>query len=276
MTLNKADHFFLINSVHYYTMAANRPVVLITGANQGIGFETAKLIAKANKHTVILGSRDKAKGIAARQSIIDTGDVDAEHIHFLQLDIQDDNSILAAAEHVKGKFGVLDILINNAGKVAVPGESLSETRARWRDCLDLNVVSQALVTDVFAPLLKESTYEKRRVIFISTSISSITFNNTVFKDGESGPNYKQAPYPIYKSSKSALNMLAQCYHMGEFENTGVAVVVACPGFAKTAFAGYIGNTTPEEAGNTIMSRLEGENTDVDGKFFLPDNSICPW
>src|SRR5688572_5372847 len=133
MTLNKADHFFLINSVHYYTMAANRPVVLITGANQGIGFETAKLIAKANKHTVILGSRDKAKGIAARESIIDTGDVDAEHIHFLQLDIQDDNSILAAAEHVKGKFGVLDILINNAGKVAVPGESLSETRARWRD-----------------------------------------------------------------------------------------------------------------------------------------------
>lgn len=252
-------------------MTTSRPVVLVTGANQGIGFATVKLLAKTNQYTVILGSRDIEKGNTARKEIIDSEKVDAEYIHTVQLDVQNDESILAAAEHVKTKFGVLDVLINNAGKTAIAGDSVSENRAKWLDCLDLNVVSAAMVTDVFAPLLKRSTYSKRRVIFVSTSISSITLNNE-----PEGANYKQAPYPIYKSSKTALNMLAQCYYKGEFLDTGVAVVLACPGFAKTAFAGYIGFMTPEESGDIVVSRLDGDNNEVNGKFFLSDGSVSPW
>lgn len=252
-------------------MSSTRPIVLITGANQGIGFESAKLIGKANKHTIILTSRDEQKGNDARQAIIDSGDVDPEHVHTVQLDVQNDDSILAAAEFVQTKFGKLDILINNAGKVVVPGETISETRARWHDCLDLNVVAPGLVTDVFTPLLKKSTYEKRRVIFVTTSISSITYNA-----GPDGMNYKQAPYPIYKSSKTALNMLAQCYYTGEFAGTGIATVLACPGFARTAFANYIGTMTPEESGRVIQNRLEGSNDEVNGQFILPDGTFAPW
>lgn len=252
-------------------MASTRPIALITGANQGIGFATALLLAKANTHTVLLTSRSEEKGKTARQSILDSSDINPEHIHSIQLDVQDDKSILAAFEHIQKSFGVIDILINNAGKTAWAGASISETRAAWKDCLDLNVISPAIVTDTFAPLLKKSTYPNRRVIFVSTSISSITLNA-----GPDGPNYKQAPYPIYKSSKTALNMLAQCYHKGEFLDTGVAVVLACPGFAKTAFAGYIGYMTPEESGQVVVNRLAGENAEVDGKFFLPDGSVCPW
>lgn len=64
--------------------------------------------------------------------------------------------------------------------------------------------------------------------------------------------------------------------MGEFENIGVVVVVVCFGFVKMVFVGYIGNIILEEVGNIIMSWLEGENIDVDGKFFLFDNLICLW
>ncbi|KAH8169369.1 short chain dehydrogenase domain-containing protein [Sarocladium implicatum] len=252
-------------------MTTSRPVVLVTGANQGIGFATVKLLAKTNQYNVILTSRDANKGKAARQEILDSESVESECLHAVQLDVQNDESILAAAELIKTDFGVVDILINNAGKTAIAGESVSENRAKWLDCLDLNVVSAAMVTDVFAPLLKKSTYSKRRVIFVSTSISSITLNNE-----PEGANYKQAPYPIYKSSKTALNMLAQCYSRGEFLDTGVAVVLACPGFAKTAFAGYIGYMAPEESAAIIVSRLDGDNDQVDGKFFLSDNSLSPW
>ena len=117
-------------------MTTSRPVVLVTGANQGIGFATVKLLAKTNQYTVILGSRDIEKGNTARKEIIDSEKVDAEYIHTVQLDVQNDESILAAAERVKTKFGVLDVLINNAGKTAIAGDSVSENRAKWLDCFE--------------------------------------------------------------------------------------------------------------------------------------------
>ena len=212
------------------------------------------------------------QGDAARESIISSGS-GPDRVTVLQLDIQSDDSIRAAGEEVRSKFGRLDVLINNAGKTSPAAGQAPDPRATWRDVLDLNVASQGIVTDEFAPLLKKSTYERRRVIFVSTSISSITNNN----DTKVQMNYNQAPYPIYKSSKAALNMLAGCYHMGEFSGTGVATVVACPGFVKTAFAGYIGYKKPEEGGQSIADRvIKGSNEEVDGKFILDDGSLSPW
>src|ERR1700756_2997579 len=84
----------------------NRPVALITGANQGIGFQIAKELAAKN-FTVLVGSRDYVRGEEAAKT------VDGE-AYALQLDVTDPASIAAAAERVRNEFGRLDVLINNA------------------------------------------------------------------------------------------------------------------------------------------------------------------
>src|ERR1700747_2572081 len=84
----------------------NKPVALITGANQGIGLQIANDLAAKN-FTVLVGSRDYARGEEAVKTI--EGDA-----HALQLDVTDQASIAAAVERLGNEFGRLDVLINNA------------------------------------------------------------------------------------------------------------------------------------------------------------------
>src|SRR5258707_10072433 len=86
---------------------------LITGANKGIGLETARLLG-ARGTTVLLGCRDAERGRAA-EAELRAGGADA---HSLTLDVTDEDSILAAAKRIEADHGHLDILINNAGIVA--------------------------------------------------------------------------------------------------------------------------------------------------------------
>jgi NAD(P)-dependent dehydrogenase (short-subunit alcohol dehydrogenase family) len=86
-------------------------IALITGANKGIGFETARQLAQSGGVHVLLASRDRAKGVDAALKLQGEGlDVEA-----LTLDVTDASSISDAAKEVGRKFGHLDILINNAG-----------------------------------------------------------------------------------------------------------------------------------------------------------------
>src|SRR5215469_9035687 len=100
----------------------NKPVALITGANQGIGLQIAKDLAAKN-FTVLVGSRDYARGEEAAKTI----DGDA---HALQLDVTDQTSIAAAAERVRKEFSRLDVLINNAAIThhtrRLPGETVED------------------------------------------------------------------------------------------------------------------------------------------------------
>src|SRR6202161_1817865 len=103
-------------------------IALITGANKGIGLTIAKNLAKHGL-TVLVGSRDLAKGETAAQGI----DGDA---HAIQLDVTDQASIDAAADRVREEFGRLDVLINNAGiSHATPWEEMPgntfEEKAQW-------------------------------------------------------------------------------------------------------------------------------------------------
>jgi uncharacterized oxidoreductase len=85
-------------------------IALITGANKGIGFGTARLLG-ARGMTVLIGARDEARGAEAEQALRDGG-ADAR---FVQLDVTDEKSVVRAAEWISAEFGRLDILINNAG-----------------------------------------------------------------------------------------------------------------------------------------------------------------
>ena len=90
--------------------------VLITGANTGLGFETVKsLLQSSNKYTILLGGRNIEKANAAVKEAQTAVPENPSTITTVQVDIEDDNSIAQAFEHISSQFGHLDVLINNAG-----------------------------------------------------------------------------------------------------------------------------------------------------------------
>jgi NAD(P)-dependent dehydrogenase (short-subunit alcohol dehydrogenase family) len=96
---------------------ASNPVILITGANTGLGFETVKSLCQSPKaYTILLGGRSIDKANAAAKETQAEFPKSPSVITTVQVDIEDDNSISQAFEHVAIQYGRLDVLINNAGK----------------------------------------------------------------------------------------------------------------------------------------------------------------
>jgi NAD(P)-dependent dehydrogenase (short-subunit alcohol dehydrogenase family) len=89
---------------------SNKRIALVTGANKGIGYETARQLANQGV-AVLIGARDERRGKEAAAKLQSEG-LDAQ---FLQLDITDEKTHEAARRFIEDKFGKLDILVNNAG-----------------------------------------------------------------------------------------------------------------------------------------------------------------
>lgn len=139
----------------------NERIALVTGANQGVGFQVAKELA-ANGVTVFLGSRDLERGKDAAKQI-------GSGATAIQIDVTDRGSIEAAAETIRKQFGRLDLLVNNAaisntnkGDLALEeyarisrasNAPLDEVRAVW----ETNVFGALSVYQVMLPLLRQSS-----------------------------------------------------------------------------------------------------------------------
>jgi NAD(P)-dependent dehydrogenase (short-subunit alcohol dehydrogenase family) len=220
----------------------NKPVALITGANQGIGLQIAKELAAKN-FTVLVGSRDYARGAEAAKTI--DGEARA-----LQLDVTDRASITAAAERVRKEFGRLDLLVNNAAIAHTrrqPGMSVEEyvklTRPsvvsldEIRAVFETNVFGVVAVTQAMLPLLREAP--AARIVNVSSSVGSLTRNS------DPAFHYRSIFGPVYPASKTALNAMTLAMAI-ELESTGIKVNAACPGFTKTNLNNYTGTQTVEE------------------------------
>ena len=204
----------------------NSRIALITGANKGIGLETARQLALNHYCTVLIGARDQTKGEAAAGRLREEG-LDARP---LLLDVTDRSSIEKAVAAVEQEFGRLDILINNAGTMLDnPAAKVSEqTLEVWRKTFETNFFGVVAVTQAFLPLLLKS--EAGRIVNVSSILGSISLHadpRSVIYDNK---------IPAYSCSKAALNAYAVQLAY-ELKSTSIKVNAAHPGWVKTELGG---------------------------------------
>jgi NAD(P)-dependent dehydrogenase (short-subunit alcohol dehydrogenase family) len=214
-------------------------ITLITGANKGIGFETARQLG-ARGMTVLVGARDEARGRAA-EARLRAEDIDAHHVG---LDVTDVKSALTAAEWIDTRYGRLDVLVNNAG-IAVRGGLPSATSLdAMREVFETNVFGVITVTNAMLPLLRRAA--SARIVNVSSEIGSLTFMSD-----PSSPAWQLPPSIPYPASKSALNMVTAMYAR-ELRDTPVKVNAANPGYCATDLNGHSGFRTAAEGASVSV------------------------
>jgi NAD(P)-dependent dehydrogenase (short-subunit alcohol dehydrogenase family) len=200
---------------------------LITGANKGLGFETARQLIAAG-HRVWIGARDPGRGHRAADEL---------GAGFVQLDVTDDASVATAVETV----GELDVLVNNAGISGGRITPSDATAEDMRGVYETNVFGVVRVLHAFIPLLEGSSAPV--VVNVSSGVGSLG----LAADPE-GP-WRDANYPVYASSKAALNMLTIRY-AAAFPRMRINSVD--PGFTATDFNRHRGTQTVEEGAEAIV------------------------
>ena len=204
-------------------------IALITGANKGIGFETARLLAERGM-TVLLGARNPELGQAAAAKL---------GVEFIQIDVTDEESIREAAARIEEHHGRLDVLINNAGIARAgngdAGWTPSTTSvAAMRAVYETNVFGVVAVTNAMLPLLRKAS--AGRIVNVSSEVGSISQS--------ADPDSPIAKFSAisYPSSKTALNMITVQYAK-ELRDTPIKVNAANPGYCATDLNGNSGFRT---------------------------------
>ncbi|MBX3374530.1 MAG: SDR family oxidoreductase [Phycisphaeraceae bacterium] len=206
--------------------AQRERIALITGANRGIGLETARQLLPLG-YTVILGARDAQRGRRAAEQLRGGGE---DAVSSIPLDVECREQVEAAAREIDSRFGRLDVLINNAGVALREGDTGASTTSEGilRRTFDVNFFALVMVTQVMLPLLRRS--EAGRIVNLSSVLGSL---------GEhADPNSMVYDYkPIaYDASKAAVNMFT--IHLAhELRGTAIKVNAAHPGWVRTEMGG---------------------------------------
>ncbi len=223
---------------------------LITGANKGLGYETARRLI-ADGHDVWVGARDAERGSAAADEL---------GARFVQLDVTDDASVAAAVETV----GALDVLVNNAGIVGNRVSPADTGPEDLRYVYETNVLGPVRVFQAFRPALERSANPV--VVMVSSGMGSIEWTNDPERVESSIVSL------TYPSSKSALNMittqLAKAF-------PAMRINAADPGYTATDFNNHRGFQTVEE-GAEIIVRLASLGADGPTGTFSNSAGPVPW
>ena len=201
-----------------------KKIALVTGANKGIGFETAKQLGKEGI-TIIAASRNKERGLAAVEQLKSEG-IDVE---FLQLDIDNNADIRFAYEYILNKYGKLDILVNNAGiQIESKEWGINNTtdidEKALRATLDTNFFNIVKLTNTLLPLIRKS--EAGRIVNLSSILGSLGLHSD-----PNSPIYSSKLF-AYDTSKTALN--SYTVHLASaLAGTAIKVNSAHPGWVKT-------------------------------------------
>jgi NAD(P)-dependent dehydrogenase (short-subunit alcohol dehydrogenase family) len=194
-------------------------IALISGANKGIGLETARQLGTRGG-TVLAGARDPGRGREAERTLQAAGC----SARYIPLDVTDSGSVQQAADWIDREYGRLDILVNNAG--IARGNPVGETDlAVMQEVYEVNVFGVIRVTNAMLPLLRRAP--AARIVNVSSEVGSIA--------SQTDPASPLAQMPAslaYPSSKAAVNMITAMYAK-ELRDTPIKVNAANPGYTKT-------------------------------------------
>jgi NAD(P)-dependent dehydrogenase (short-subunit alcohol dehydrogenase family) len=251
-------------------MAKNGKVAFITGANRGLGLETARELGKQGI-VVILGSRDSKKGEAAAAKLRDEG-INAESLGF---DVTKSKDHQKAYDYLAKKYGRLDILVNNAGvlkedQVSTTGPAPNATSAvspqTLRETFETNFFAPVALTQKLLPLIRKAP--AGRIVNVSSILGSLALHS----DPKS-PIYSFKSF-AYDSSKAALN--AFTVHLAhELRDNKIKVNSAHPGWVKTEMGGPNAPMEVSEGGKTSAQLATLADDGPSGGFFHLGQPL-PW
>ncbi|MEV6348113.1 SDR family NAD(P)-dependent oxidoreductase [Actinoplanes sp. NPDC051851] len=226
-------------------------IALVTGANRGIGAAIAAGLA-AQGMTVVAGSRGGGPGT-------------------LRLDVTDDDSVRDAVAEVAGRYGRLDVLVNNAGiSGGIDGQVSGEIDPEvMRTVFETNLFGVVRVTEAFLPLLRKG--DGGRIINVSSGTASLTWQS------DPGHAFASGRLPLaYPASKAALNMVTVMYAK-TLASEGITVNAVAPGACGTDFATDLGLSLERtaEQGAAIVLHLATVAESPTGTFVQDDGPV-PW
>jgi NAD(P)-dependent dehydrogenase (short-subunit alcohol dehydrogenase family) len=246
-------------------MTANKKkIALITGANKGIGLETARQLGQLDV-TILLGARSVAKGEQAAEMLRGI-DID---VRAVKLDVDSEADREAVAKLIQNDYGRLDILINNAGVMldARTGNETGTTSTKvLQQTFQTNFFSVVALTQTLLPLLRNS--EAGRVVNLSSILASLTLHAT-----EGSPIYNSKTF-AYDTSKAALNSFT--IHLAhELRSTKIKVNSAHPGWVKTEMGGEGATMELTDGAKTSVQLATLPEDGPTGGFFHLGESL-PW
>jgi NAD(P)-dependent dehydrogenase (short-subunit alcohol dehydrogenase family) len=233
--------------------------VLITGATQGLGAETATRLAELG-WTVWLGARDTAAGEAVAKEIHESHP-DAD-VRVVELDVTSDESVVAAYDAVTAAGTGLDVLVNNAGISGTRALPADTKPVDFLPVFGVNLLGPVRVTNTFLPLLEKSA--RARLVMVSSGMGSfaITQDRTRLESTLWGI--------VYPSSKAALNMVTTMYAKSLPD---VRVTAVDPGYTATNLNGFSGTQTVPEGAEPIVEACVAD--ELPGGF-IGRSGALPW
>ncbi len=241
-------------------------IALITGANKGIGFETARQLGKEGV-TIIATARNRERGEKSVNELKKEG-IDIE---FLQLDVNKEADIQDAVSYIEKKYGHLDILINNAG-IQIESENWAQNNsdsisdAILRETMDTNFFQVVKLTNALLPLIKKSA--NGRIVNLSSILGSLSMHAN-----PDSPIYGSKLF-AYNTSKAALN--SYTIHLAAaLANTGIKVNSAHPGWVKTDMGSDAAPMNTTDGAKTSVALALLADDGVTGKYIHLGNEL-PW
>lgn len=235
---------------------------LITGANKGIGYETARQLGLRGM-TVLIGARDPARGARAVEALQGEG-IDARP---LKLDVADPGSITQSASRIERDLGRLDVLVNNAGIILGRPNPSATQLDDLRRVFEVNVFAAVAVTNAMLPLLRRAS-PAARIVMVSSELGGFL--------NHCDPQWKYAWFNAiaYPASKAALNMVTVQYAK-ELAGAGIKVNAADPGYTSTDLNGHRGTQTVEEGARASVKLALLDDAGPTGGFFNAHGPV-PW
>jgi len=223
------------------------PIVVITGANRGLGLEFATQL-HGRGATIIATARKPEKAKALHKL----------GVEIVKLDVTSDEDVSGLAKAIGDRH--VDMLINNAGIMNGAGQISKIEPQQVSRMLDVNVIGPMRVTQALLPALMRG--ETRRIVNISSMLGSINRNGS-------------GSFLGYRESKAALNMFTKSIAM-ELQDEGFTCIAMSPGWVRTDLGGSDANLSPEESISSMLVVIDSLTPDSTGGFFNYNGEQIEW